>query len=211
MDDHMSARAGFHWLEVPQRSRDLIEVEGAPSVTFVTSSPGTAGGCALRRAPFQPPPTRAGDMAGRGPVTLGVPLAQSAVEVDAELPRSLVLREFVDQHLLGLPKRGDGARNPLLLRACAVVADGQVLTEGVEQIVLAGLVEGGSDVAFFWRSYPWDHVPGALILGEAGGAALRLDGTAYDPADGRTGLLVARDARTWVDLRAMLLTGSDEI
>jgi fructose-1,6-bisphosphatase/inositol monophosphatase family enzyme len=72
------------------------------------------------------------------------------------------------------------------------------------------LLEGGSDVAFFWRSYPWDHVPGALMLDEAGGAALRLDGTPYDPADGRTGLLAARDRRTWGDLRALLL-GNDEI
>ena len=29
------------------------------------------------------------------------------------------------------------------------------------------LLEGGSDVAFFWRSYPWDHVPGALMLDES--------------------------------------------
>jgi hypothetical protein len=48
------------------------------------------------------------------------------------------------------------------------------------------------------------------MLDEAGGAALRLDGSAYDPADGRTGLLAARDRRTWADLRALLL-GSDEI
>ena len=72
------------------------------------------------------------------------------------------------------------------------------------------LLDGGSDVAFFWRSYPWDHVPGALLLDEAGGAALRLDATAYDPADGRTGLLAVRDRRTWGGLRAMLL-GTDEI
>ena len=180
MDDHMSARAGFHWLEVPQRSRDLIEVEGAPSVTFVTSSPGTAGGCALRRAPFQPPPTRAGDMAGRGPVTLGVPLAQSAVEVDAELPRSLVLREFVDQHLLGLPKRGDGARNPLLLRACAVVADGQVLTEGVEQIVLAGLVEG---------LYRTPHDLGGWVAEQRAPAAAGQSGPSWAGRRGRGGCL----------------------
>jgi fructose-1,6-bisphosphatase/inositol monophosphatase family enzyme len=72
------------------------------------------------------------------------------------------------------------------------------------------LLEGRSDVAFFWRSYPWDHVPGALLLAEAGGAALRLDRTGYDPADGGTGLLAARDRRTWTRLRALLF-GNDEI
>lgn len=50
------------------------------------------------------------------------------------------------------------------------------------------------DFCFFWRTLPWDHAPGALFLQEAGGVARRVDGESYLPADGKTGLLVARNA-----------------
>jgi fructose-1,6-bisphosphatase/inositol monophosphatase family enzyme len=58
------------------------------------------------------------------------------------------------------------------------------------------IVEGGVDFLLFWRTLPWDHAPGALLLTEAGGAALRPDGSPYRPDDDRVGLLAAADART---------------
>lgn len=42
---------------------------------------------------------------------------------------------------------------------------------------------GGADAAMWWRTYPWDHAPGALIVEEAGGKVARLDGSPYDPWD----------------------------
>lgn len=44
------------------------------------------------------------------------------------------------------------------------------------------------------RTLPWDHAPGALLLAEAGGIVQRLDGSVYQLADDRCGLLVAVDA-----------------
>ena len=37
--------------------------------------------------------------------------------------------------------------------------------------------------AMFWRILPWDHVPGALIVREAGGTVRHLDGSPYRPTD----------------------------
>jgi fructose-1,6-bisphosphatase/inositol monophosphatase family enzyme len=67
------------------------------------------------------------------------------------------------------------------------------------------LVDGAADFVLTWRTAPWDHAPGTLILAEAGGVARRVDGTDYAPADGRTGLLNAADDRCWHVARALLL------
>ena len=59
------------------------------------------------------------------------------------------------------------------------------------------LVAGTTDFALFWRTLPWDHAPGALLVQEAGGVAARPDGSPYRPGPGGVGLLVAADRRTW--------------
>lgn len=38
------------------------------------------------------------------------------------------------------------------------------------------------DFCYFRGTYPWDHVPGALLVSEAGGTTRRLDGSPYDPS-----------------------------
>jgi fructose-1,6-bisphosphatase/inositol monophosphatase family enzyme len=58
--------------------------------------------------------------------------------------------------------------------------------------------------ALFWRVLPWDHVPGSLILREAGGTVLHLDGSAYRPADSERGLLVAPNDEIWRTVRNTL-------
>ncbi|MCU1692364.1 MAG: Fructose,6-bisphosphatase [Frankiales bacterium] len=58
------------------------------------------------------------------------------------------------------------------------------------------LLEGQADFLLFWRTLPWDHAPGALLLSEAGGAAVRPEGSAYRPDDDRSGLLAAADPAT---------------
>lgn len=59
------------------------------------------------------------------------------------------------------------------------------------------LVEGDTDFVLFWRTLPWDHAPGTLLVEEAGGVAARPDGTPYRPEAGGKGLLVAAGATTW--------------
>ncbi|MEN3929486.1 inositol monophosphatase [Microvirga sp. W0021] len=53
------------------------------------------------------------------------------------------------------------------------------------------LVEGGEECVIFWRSLPWDHVPGALFVREAGGVSKRLNGRDYKASEKGKGLIVA--------------------
>lgn len=67
------------------------------------------------------------------------------------------------------------------------------------------IVTGVQDFALFWRTLPWDHVAGVLLVHEAGGVARRLDGGRYLPTDPRPGLLVARNDGVWQQVHAALL------
>ncbi|GAA2488197.1 inositol monophosphatase family protein [Winogradskya humida] len=60
--------------------------------------------------------------------------------------------------------------------------------------------------AVFWRILPWDHVPGSLIVREAGGTVLHLDGSPYLPTDSTRGLLVAPNEEIWNTVRGTLLS-----
>ena len=59
------------------------------------------------------------------------------------------------------------------------------------------IIEGRQHFALFQRLLPWDHVPGALLLTEAGGVARRTDGTNYAPSPDGRGLLLADAPETW--------------
>jgi len=64
--------------------------------------------------------------------------------------------------------------------------------------VYVGLAEGALDGALFWRTKPWDHAMGTLILREAGGVDGFADGSAYKPTEqGRYGLIAASGRETW--------------
>jgi fructose-1,6-bisphosphatase/inositol monophosphatase family enzyme len=67
------------------------------------------------------------------------------------------------------------------------------------------LAEGTADYALFWRPRPWDHAPGSLLLGEAGGMVGALDGTPYaaQQPPARV-LLAARDRATYDTVRALV-------
>ncbi|MEU8299485.1 inositol monophosphatase family protein [Micromonospora sp. NPDC048909] len=67
------------------------------------------------------------------------------------------------------------------------------------------ILTGEQQFALFWRTLPWDHAPGALLVRAAGGVARRFDGTEYHPADDGRGLLVAANERVWAEARDALL------
>ncbi|MEO3924102.1 inositol monophosphatase family protein [Micromonosporaceae bacterium B7E4] len=72
----------------------------------------------------------------------------------------------------------------------------------------ADIVDGRQHFAIFWRTLPWDHAPGALLIEAAGGVVRRLDGSPYEPADGRAGLLAAANESIWHTVHAALLATS---
>ena len=58
------------------------------------------------------------------------------------------------------------------------------------------LMEGDVDYLLYGHTNAWDHLPGALMLREAGGAAAHRDGTAYSARSDGAGLVVAADPAT---------------
>jgi fructose-1,6-bisphosphatase/inositol monophosphatase family enzyme len=66
------------------------------------------------------------------------------------------------------------------------------------------IIEGEQEFAIFWRTLPWDHVPGALLLTEAGGVARRPTGEPFLPYADGAGLVLARDRAMWDAARALL-------
>lgn len=68
------------------------------------------------------------------------------------------------------------------------------------------LAHGDLDAVLYWRTLPWDHAPGVLLLQEAGGVARRPDGAAYRAAEhDRVGLLAARSPEAWDRALALLV------
>ncbi|WP_344443957.1 inositol monophosphatase family protein [Kitasatospora nipponensis] len=84
-----------------------------------------------------------------------------------------------------------------------------LLTEGRRSAGMEYPLVAGDELDFllYWRTLPWDHAPGSLLVREAGGVSARLDGSPYraDPPGGEDGLLVACDPQTWEGVRAVLL------
>jgi len=59
------------------------------------------------------------------------------------------------------------------------------------------LLAGRQQFVAFWRTLPWDHAPGALLVREAGGVVRRFDGRPYRPEEEGNGLLAAVSAEAW--------------
>ncbi len=59
----------------------------------------------------------------------------------------------------------------------------------------------------FNKLMPWDHLPGALIMQEAGAHVARFDGSAYLPHHREGGLICAPDEDSWTVFRDAVLGG----
>jgi fructose-1,6-bisphosphatase/inositol monophosphatase family enzyme len=58
------------------------------------------------------------------------------------------------------------------------------------------LIEGEADYLLYGHTNPWDHLPGTLMVREAGGAAAHREGTPYSARSEGGGLVVASDPAT---------------
>ena len=114
--------------------------------------------------------------------------------------------------------RGTGAKLPVAalatrylpadVRADVIArADGHFTTADIPNCAgeqYPRLFLGTNDIALFWRAKPWDHLPGALILTEAGGRIAHPDGTPYRADGDRTGLVAAASPALWNEAARVL-------
>lgn len=67
------------------------------------------------------------------------------------------------------------------------------------------LVEGDADYVVYWKTKPWDHAPGSLLLSEAGGHLGTFGGAPYRPQEKEPrGLVAAADRETYDLVRGLL-------
>jgi fructose-1,6-bisphosphatase/inositol monophosphatase family enzyme len=111
---------------------------------------------------------------------------------DAAALRGTVLRRFFDTATAAAVEREE--------HRFGTLTGGQ----GAAGVEYPALVEGGRDFLLFWRTLPWDHAPGVLLVQETGGWARRPDGRPYTADDQGPGLLVAADPATWELARTIL-------
>jgi fructose-1,6-bisphosphatase/inositol monophosphatase family enzyme len=132
---------------------------------------------------------------GGGAWSAGVRLEPSA----ASAPwATAAVRSWVSLRFLPPEVRAAVEEN---VRAFASVSAGP----GSAVAAYPGLIRGEVAAALQWRTHPWDHAPGSLVLTEAGGAARRPDGRPYLPADPGSGLVMVARAEHWSDACAALL------
>jgi fructose-1,6-bisphosphatase/inositol monophosphatase family enzyme len=85
-----------------------------------------------------------------------------------------------------------------------------VLGAGSAAVEYTNLVRGRKDFVVYQRLLPWDHLPGVLLLNEAGGRAALASGAELLPADRVGPLIAARNAELNARVRGWLHGNSGE-
>ena len=94
------------------------------------------------------------------------------------------------------------ARAGLALRLTRFASCSSYRCSGQEtRMVAAGQYDG----VLYNKLTPWDHVPGVVLVREAGGYAGHLDGAGYDPDRQDGGILYASDEASWHAVRRLLV------
>jgi fructose-1,6-bisphosphatase/inositol monophosphatase family enzyme len=100
---------------------------------------------------------------------------------------------------------------PLELRqyvAARVSSIGKSSSTGCAAHEYVKIARGDKDFALYYRTLPWDHAPGALVVQEAGGIVRHYDGQPYQPLQAKSGLLVANSRGIWDLLSDHFLRGA---
>lgn len=122
---------------------------------------------------------------GAGAWLGGRRLARDAADVDA--PRGAAATAFLPRGGAELP---DGVHGRVLA-GIATLGPGATTSDRLWSGATYGRIAAGeADFAFYWRTHPWDHAAGAVLVRELGGVSRRPDGSDYRPDDAALGLVV---------------------
>ncbi|WP_029663567.1 inositol monophosphatase, partial [Cellulomonas sp. KRMCY2] len=128
-------------------------------------------------------------MRGAGAWCNGDRLARPAPDLTAL--RGGVATSFLSGSADGLPT---GLREQVEPRIAAIGPAAYPSLRLWSGATYARIASGQEDFAFYWRTHPWDHAAGAVLLREVGGVSRRLDGSDYRADDARSGLVGAASA-----------------
>ena len=67
------------------------------------------------------------------------------------------------------------------------------------------ILRGNAHFAMYSRIYPWDHLPGSLMMTEAGGVLKKWDKSEHMAGDQVGGILVASNENMWDDIHEKLI------
>lgn len=94
-----------------------------------------------------------------------------------------------------LPGGSDALPGDVRERVEAGIGDIGARARGSTQLwsgpTYARIADGREDFVFYWRTRPWDHAAGAVLIRELGGVSMRLDGSDYRVGDAEVGLIAA--------------------
>jgi fructose-1,6-bisphosphatase/inositol monophosphatase family enzyme len=130
---------------------------------------------------------------GAGATRNGTPIVRQPASLVAPDLRGSVLTKFLDA---AVAQRVDKNRH------CFRSIGPGTKSAGIDYPML---IEGHQDFVMYWRTLPWDHAPGALLVNESGGCVRRLSGESYSPRQMGAGLLAAAGWDTWQVVRDTLL------
>jgi len=135
---------------------------------------------------------------GAGSDRNGIPIIPTPASAEMADLRGAVLTRFLDGPMT---ERIDASRHRFRSLGPGTTS------AGVDYPLLA---VGEQDFVMFWRTLPWDHAPGSLIVSQSGGSARRLKGDRYSPKRMGEGLLAVSDHRRWQPIRNALLDESND-
>ncbi|MBB5871359.1 fructose-1,6-bisphosphatase/inositol monophosphatase family enzyme [Allocatelliglobosispora scoriae] len=130
---------------------------------------------------------------GSGAFINGERVTMATVPVPTSELRGSVLSRFLPPELRARVQEGAASLGELLPGHHCAAREYPDVVRDVQQF------------AMFWRVLPWDHVPGTLVVREAGGVVRRFSGDDYNMTESGQGLLIARDEEVYDQVRQALL------
>lgn len=127
---------------------------------------------------------------GSGASLDGVRIALQTPDTDMSAMRCFVSRKFLPPEMRAHFKSRMhmvGKADPLFCCAHEYIA----------------LLAGEAVFSVYSRIKPWDHLPGALLVQEAGGYVCKWDGSVYMPGEEDGGLICAPDEALWDAVRGV--------
>jgi fructose-1,6-bisphosphatase/inositol monophosphatase family enzyme len=102
---------------------------------------------------------------------------------DPDVPRGAVHLRFMPREIAaGVSRATRGRFSALSDVGCSAAAYSEI-------------AQGERDFEIYYRLYPWDHAPGALVLTEAGGSVQHVNGETYTPRSSSQVTIVANSDR----------------